>query len=368
MSDWDWLLEPEALDLPWRVLMEAGITLEATGDLRLAASAYDLAYGAAPDERRVIECRHRVLQRLAVVEHGLRFCYVPAGPFTMGNDEGDDDERPAHRVVLDGFWITDIPITWASYCRLLGWSDAPDATPPEEELKTLSRDAQFSLYEGHKIRMQYCETGTLAASDWHAHAGTMPGLFSEPERDPEAGDDDWNEKPMVAVCWDDGEALGERLSTPDVHVWLPSEAEWEKAARGGLRGALYPWGDALPTSDRCDNRRFGEASMLVPRALTPNGYGLHGMVGGVWEWTHDWYDARAYEHATVRNPEGPPTGTQKVLRGGSWADVDGVCTVSFRMGRAPTSWRTQTWGEHQTPNVGFRLVRHDTRAHGVERP
>ncbi len=371
-GEYEWLMRAEALERPWRALMEAGLALEAHGDLRLAASAYDLAFGAAPNERVAVEARRRVLDQLAVTEHGLVFRYVPAGPFVMGNDEGEPDEGPAHLVTLDGFWITDIPITWAAYCRLMGWAAPPEGAPDEAELARLGRRPAFGLYEENKIRMQYCESSTLEARDWHAHLAMQEGselraLFPEPPH-AEGAREGYDDKPMVAVGWHDAEALAERVSTADVHYWLPSEAEWEKAARGGLRGRAYPWGDSAPTTERCDCGRFERFSILVPRGLVPNAYGLHAMTGTVWEWTNDWYDARYYERSPVVNPEGPDAGQQKVLRGGSWADCEDVCTVSFRMGLRPGTWRTETWGDHDTPNVGFRLVRHDTRAHGVERP
>jgi sulfatase modifying factor 1 len=377
LEDLWWVLTVDALDRSWRALMEAGIAFEAAGELRLAASAYDLAYGAAPDEPMVVESRRRVLDRLEVREHGLVFRYVPAGAFVMGNDEGEPDERPAHAVVLDGYWITDVPITWAAYCRLMGWEPPPDGVPPEAELPVEAepgaRSAVFGLYEDNKIRLQYCESHTTEAGDWHAHLELTPesglrDLFPEPPRDDAEAPESFDDKPMVAVGWYDAEALSELLSTPDVHYWLPSEAEWEKAARGGLRGCPYPWGTDPPSASRCDFGGFDRASIMVPRSYAPNGYGLHAMVGTVWEWTHDWYDAEAYAHSTVLNPEGPPDGVEKVLRGGSWADCEDVCTVTWRMALRPSGWRDDPHGDARNPNVGFRLVRHDTRAHGVERP
>ncbi len=380
LEDLSWVLSTEALDRSWRELMEAGIAFEAAGELRLAASAYDLAYGAAPDERVVVEARRRVLDQLTVREHGLVFRYVPEGAFVMGSDEGEPDEGPAHRVVVGGFWITDIPITWAAYCRLMEWEAPPDGVPPEtgeapvdeEEEEVRATRANFRLYEDNKIRLQYCESHTTEARDWHAHLEIAPesglrDLFPEPPRDVDDASNVYDDKPMVAVGWYDAEELCEKLSSSDVHYWLPSEAEWEKAARGGLRGCRHPWGDDPPSASRCDYGSLDRVSIVTPRSFAPNGYGLHAMVGTVWEWCHDWYDARAYEHATERDPEGPPSGEQKVLRGGSWTDCEDVCTVTWRMGLGPSTWR-EGRPHHSNPNVGFRLVRHDTRAHGVERP
>lgn len=118
-----------------------------------------------------------------------------------------------------------------------------------------------------------------------------------------------------------------------------------------------------------------EYSLLLPRSLPPNGYGLYGMSGGVWEWTFDRYDACYYTKSPRRNPSGPTVSAgsriaallgagepvQRVLRGGSWADAAGAVTVSFRMSRAASSWRGKQFFTHFYPNIGFRLVRRRTR-------
>ncbi|MFD0853389.1 formylglycine-generating enzyme family protein, partial [Actinomadura adrarensis] len=130
---------------------------------------------------------------------------------------------------------------------------------------------------------------------------------------------------------------------------LPTEAEWERAARGGLAGRRYPWGDEPPTPDRCDFGRFNEFAIRPTKDTPPNGYGLYGMAGSVWEWTSDWYDAEYYGNSPEANPPGPPEGTERVLRGGSWSDCADTVAVSFRMSRA--------LDKGMSPNIGFRLVR-----------
>ena len=128
---------------------------------------------------------------------------------------------------------------------------------------------------------------------------------------------------------------------------LPTEAEWEKAARGGLIGKRYSWGDEPPDRQRCDSGHFGEFVIRPPRELAPNGYGLHAMCGCVWEWTTAPYDALAY------HPRQPPTvfdpGLPRVARGGSFVDDEAAVTVSFRMALADR--------QVSTPTIGFRLVR-----------
>ncbi|GAA0903042.1 formylglycine-generating enzyme family protein [Virgisporangium aurantiacum] len=278
--------------------------LAGSGDLPGAASAYDRAYARGFE---VTDERRDLLDRLAVEEHGIRFRYVPAGTFLMGSTDGDPDESPVHPVTLGAYWLAETPMTWAAYCDLMGWEPPPIGTPPEPG---------FHLYEQNKIRLQYCELET----------------------------------PMVSVGWQDAEELCARLSTADVRYSLPSEAEWEKAGRGGLAGRRYPWGDDPPTPDRCDFDRFAEFSIRAPDTFPPNGYGLYAMSGTVWEWTSDWYDSMSYAGSAGG-------GEERVLRGGSWSDCADAVTVSFRMSRGSRSWRDAAWGDHFAPNIGFRLCR-----------
>jgi formylglycine-generating enzyme required for sulfatase activity len=164
---------------------------------------------------------------------------------------------------------------------------------------------------------------------------------------------------MVAVAWQEAQELAANLSTSEIRYSLPTEAQWEKAARGGLIGARHAWGNEPPSHDRCDFNRFGEFSILPMRSFPPNGYGLYAVNGGVWEWTSDWYDRDYYREAPDRDPQGPAKGEQKVLRGGSWADGPDVMTVTFRMSLVSTGWRDAEWvrGGAPSPNTGFRLCR-----------
>ncbi len=302
--------------------------LVARGDVHAAATAYDRAYGLTPDDRDLAAARARLLDSLAVVEHGLRFRYVPAGVHAMGSTTGDPDEQPVHLVRLDPFWLSDVPVSWAAYCALLGWAPPPEGMPDFATLPPVEgRDRRpFMLYEANKVRRRYSV----------------------------------DDRPMVAVSWHEAEVLAGHLSGPGVRYRLPTEAEWEAAARGGLLGARYAWGDTPPTRRNCDFDRFDEFSLLPPRDLPPNGYGLHGMSGGVWEWTADWYDAWYYHESPRDNPAGPAEGLARVLRGGSWADCAEVVTVSFRTARDATPWWEGEWGTRRAPNIGFRLCRSAT--------
>ena len=325
------------------------------GDARNAARALDRAWGLAPRDPAVARARAAILDSLAVEEHGIRFRFVPAGPFLMGSTDGDPDERPVHVARTSDFWISETPMTWAAHCRILGWVPPPAGVPKD--------GGNFVLHEENKIRLQYCEGHATRAVDWHAHAGMFlgGGDGARGERasfrdDPDAAPD-YDVKPMVAVSWQSAEELCARASTPASTWRLPAEAEWEKAARGGLIGCRYAWGDEPPDASRCDFGHFGEFRIDAPRSLPPNGYGLFGMCGGVWEWTNETYDALAYREARAKSPP-PPGGGERVLRGGSWSDTAEACTVSFRMSRASLHWRDDApWGGHNAPNIGYRVVR-----------
>ncbi|MBX3232064.1 MAG: SUMF1/EgtB/PvdO family nonheme iron enzyme [Labilithrix sp.] len=324
------------------------------GERALAASALDRAYGLLPNDEGVARQRRAVLDELAIDEHGLRFRYVPAGTFLMGSATGDPDERPVHRRRVAAFWITDVPLTWAAYCALLGWSPPPDGSPSDDDPSLQQEDDEgfvrpaFMLRELGKIRLQYCEGDTPTAFDWRYH-------YERAEEDPPT----YDRKPLVAISAYDAEELAAALSrrSTDASYRLPTEAEWEKAARGGLLGRRWSWGDEAPTRERCDFDRFGAFHLTDPRAYPPNGYGLHAMCGGVAEWTADRYDALAYHRAARGEPPDPDAPARRVVRGGSWADCADAVTVSFRAAREQGSWRhpdVHAWG---APNIGFRLVR-----------
>jgi formylglycine-generating enzyme required for sulfatase activity len=360
--------EPEGAP---RLLLEIARGLEEVSNLEGAATVYDRAYGLDPTAEDVRAGRARVLQALAVEEHGLTFRYVPGGVFLMGSDRGDLDARPWHPVWISPFWLTETPLSWASYCRLMDWEPPPVGFPRDLQPRSPAGEfnsAAFHLHEGNKIRLQYCEDRTLHARDWHAHYPPQPGQEQTPQsrfgtvaRDDPNAPWVYDTKPMVALGWQDVAALCQRLSTEAVRYDLPTEAQWEKAARGGLIGALHAWGDEPPDQDRCDFGCFEEFSILPMKTFAPNGYGLYAMNGGIWEWTRDWYDRDYYRASPEADPQGPAAGEEKVLRGGSWADCAEVQTVTVRMSRASRSWTEGQWGGHLTPNIGFRLCRQAPR-------
>jgi formylglycine-generating enzyme required for sulfatase activity len=351
------------------MLLRIAHELEAENNLEGAATVYDRAYGVDPQREDVRQARARVLDQLAVFEHGIPFRYIPAGAFLMGFDHGEPDERPWHPVWLSAYWMAETPMSWDLYCQLMGWEAPPRGAPKDHPVPAGDIDrAIFYLHQANKIRLQYCEDQTTRARDWHSHnpsaayqsAGgvqTGPALFGSPSRKDPNAPWQYTAKPMVAVAWQEAEDLASQLSTATVKYGLPSEAQWEKAARGGLIAARYAWGDDPPTPEQCDFDRYYQFSILPMTTFPANGYGLYAVNGCVWEWTRDWYDRHWYGESAHINPEGPPTGEEKTLRGGSWADCAEVVTVSFRMSRESNGWKDEKWGRNLSPNIGFRLCR-----------
>ena len=306
---------------PWALLQIAS-ALEGEGNAAGAATALDRAFGIDPDNEKVRAARSRVLDSLAVTEHGVVWRYVPAGTFLMGSLDGDPDEQPRHPVCLDAYWIAQEPTTLESYRR---WSAGH-----AEDLD------DFSRFFGERLRMGYSE------------GGRMGGEEQEPE--------DGQPRAAVDVGWEEAKGIAARLKTPGARFGLPTEAQWEKAARGGLIGARYPWGDE-PPAGRGDCGNFWSFGLQPVRQFPPNGYGLYAMSGGVWEWTADWYDARFYAESPDANPTGPAKGKQLVARGGSWADCAEAATASFRMSSGEGRRHSSAVELRNSPNVGFRLCR-----------
>jgi formylglycine-generating enzyme required for sulfatase activity len=227
--------------------------------------------------------------------------YVPEGKFTMGSESVFPDERPVHAVYLDGFWIDRTEVTNAQYRRCV---EAGVCNPPLE------------IESAFVVTLDTCFDRPICAN-----------------------------YPVVSVTWYDAQTycrwVGKRL---------PTEAEWEKAARG-TDGWIYPWGNEFDQTRLLSSiEGWGTHTGELDVGLHPSGaspYGALDMAGNVWEWVADWYDDAYYQQSPYYNPLGPDSGTHKVVRGGAWESR----SAHVRCARRDLLHPDWHYGE-----VGFRCV------------
>jgi formylglycine-generating enzyme required for sulfatase activity len=223
---------------------------------------------------------------------GAPMVLIPAGKFQMGSDAGKHDEKPVHTVYLDAFYMDAPEVTNGQYKRFM---DATGHPPP--------------------------------AYLWYSR---LPPL----------------NHPVVGVSWDDAMAYCEWAGKR-----LPTEAEWEKAARGGFVRMPYPWGNEISPDDANYKGTGGKDCWKYTApvmSFRPNGYGLYDMAGNVWEWCEDEYDEGYYAQSPTQNPKGPGSGIEEhVIRGGSWANPKEDLSVYKR------DHRHRMRG---FPNIGFRCA------------
>ena len=206
---------------------------------------------------------------------------VPAGEFPMGDSTGGDNERPVHTVHLDDFYIDRFEVTTTNYLAFL---EATGGNP---------------RWAGNYRQFELTADGFALSSVEEAN------------------------HPAVDVTW-----FGAAAYCVWAELRLPTEAEWEKAARG-TDGRTYPWGEGLD-----DTRARFESNELTDVGSFPEGtspYGVHDMAGNAWEWVADWFHLEYYEESPRENPEGPLVGVAKVLRGGGWGEDAYLLRSTFRL-------------------------------------
>jgi len=251
---------------------------------------------------------------------------IPSGDFMMGMDDAGEDERPVHRVHLDDFLIATRPVTQLEYERFV-------------------RESGHRAPAIYELPLVVTAGGVERERAFRSTGQPYVWLDSEAPRDR-------LDHPVTLVRWEDAVAYCAWLSGATGRiVRLPTEAEWEKAARGGLEGKRYPWGDMI---DREMANFTGDTSPRQTRGTTrcrsysPNAYGLFDMAGNVWQWVSDWHSPSYYATSPVHAPSGPREGTLRVVRGGSWLVADSrMLSCSYRHKVPPD---TYSYG------IGFRLV------------
>lgn len=220
---------------------------------------------------------------------GMVMVFVPSGEFQMGSEDGDSDERPVHTVALDAFWLDCTEVTNAQY--------------------------------------RQCVAAGACEKSMYADDATYNG----------------DSQPVVGVDWNDANGYcqwaGKRL---------PTEAEWEYAARGP-EGSVYPWGNTFDAKKLNAEGAADGYTNTAPVGSFPDGAswcGVLDLAGNVWEWTADWYGD--YPSGPQTNPTGPGSGSSRVLRGGSWADSSLAVRGAYRSWGIPDNW----FG-----SLGFRCAR-----------
>ena len=272
---------------------------------------------------------------------------LDGGTFVMGTDEAygyaQDGEGPAHEVALSPFSISRCAVTNAAFRAFV------DATGHRTEAEVFGWSFVFAGFLPGEL-----ETRAVVGAPWWRQIEGAD--WAHPEG-PSSSVADRAGHPVVHVSWNDALAFCGWSGTR-----LPTEAEWEYAARGGLVQVRFPWGDELEpggrhrmnvfqgTFPRANTEADGHAGTAPVDAFEPNGYGLHQMTGNVWEWTADWFDAGYYARSPRTNPPGPETGAAKVMRGGSY-----LCHASY-CNRYRVDARSSNTPDSSTGNLGFRVA------------
>jgi len=256
---------------------------------------------------------------------------IPAGEFAMGATDGPPHEQPVHTVKISAFWMDKTEVTVAQFRKFV-------------EATKYVTDAEKFGWSGVFDPAQK-EWGKVDGANWRRPTG--PNHH-------EAKDDE----PVMQVSWNDAVAFA---------AWaqkrLPTEAEWEYAARGGLPGKTYVWGDELTPGGKYmanfwqgsfparDEAKDGFASVAPVKSFPPNAYGLYEMTGNVWEWCADWYSPAYYAQSPRENPQGPAFAQERSMRGGSWMCAENFCT-NYRV-----AGRSHATVDSGLNNLGFRCAR-----------
>ena len=280
---------------------------------------------------------------------GPQLIELPGGAFTMGTDGfhgySTDGEGPAHTVELSPFAIAPHALTNAEFAAFVA------ATGHRTEAEAFGWSFVFAglLPDG------FPPTRGVAAAPWWRQVEGADWAH------PEGPQSSWEARPahpVVHVSWNDAQSYCAWSGTR-----LPTEAEWEYAARGGREGAPFPWGDELepageqrmnvfqgtfPADNTCDDGYEGTAPV---GSFPANGFGLHEVTGNVWEWTADWFDPEYYRGSPRRDPRGPESGGMRVMRGGSY-----LCHASY-CNRYRVDARSSNSPDASTGNLGFRIAR-----------
>ena len=305
-----------------------------------------------------------------------RMAWIAGGEFLMGasDNEGSPDEYPQHKVKLNGFWMDETEVTNAQFrefIRVTGYITTAEKAIDWEEMKKQLPPGTLkppdSLLAASSLVFQ-CSQHVVSLSDpsqWWTWTKGADWRHPQGPRSSIEGKDNY---PVVHISWDDASAYAKWAGKR-----LPTEAEWEYAARGGKINQSYPWGNEAVEAGKPkaniwqgdfpnDNTGWDGYKGLAPvKSFAPNGYGLFDMAGNVWEWCSDWYDSNYYNElkdSNTINPKGPsksndpmePGLPKRILRGGSF-----MCNASYCKGYRVSS-RMKSSPDTGLEHTGFRCV------------
>lgn len=312
-----WLKEQQYLNA-----LSAADKLFGTEDFVNAANAYLEALKIKPDDERATiglqnAREHQKLKEEAerprtyteTVENiSFKMIYVESGSFVMGNtwNEPAEKEKPAHEVYLTDFYIAENEVTVEQFRIFV--QETNYVTDAEKYGASLFWNGNQWLRRS-EINWQYDALGNKRTAESDKH-------------------------PVIHVSWYDANAYCRWLSTKTGRKYrLPTEAEWEFAARGGNKSEKYKYSGSNKTEESAWYKINSGGSTQPVAQRKPNELGIYDMSGNIWEWCSDWFES--YSDASVHNPTGAATGTRKVYRGGSWYDEADMCRVSSRKSEAP---------------------------------
>jgi formylglycine-generating enzyme required for sulfatase activity len=298
--------------------------------------------------------------------------WIPGGTFRMGSDHHYPEERPVHRVSVDGFWMDRHPVTNERFARFVAATAHRSFAEIPPDPKDYPGALPEMLYAGSLVFVKPAQRVDLRNPGlWWQY---MRGAWWRAPYGPGSSIDGLERHPVVHVTFGDAEACARWEGKT-----LPTEAEWEFAARGGMDGAEYAWGSEFTPGDRHQANtwqgefpwqhdcRDGHERTSPVGSYAPNGYGLHDMIGNTWEWTTDWYQARHPPEepkacCVPKNPRGPRAEEsydprqpeilipRKVLKGGSHLCAPNYCRRYRPAARFPEPVDTST------SHVGFRCI------------
>jgi sulfatase modifying factor 1 len=277
---------------------------------------------------------------------------LEGGEFLMGTDHPDgfpaDGEGPVRKVTVDGFYIDKYPVTNEAFAEF---------TKAAQYRTDAERFGWSFVFKGHIAPEDYShlvEDTVLAAPWWCKVSGAD---WQHPEG-PDSNIANRPHHPVVHVSAHDAARFAQWAGKR-----LPTEAEWEFAARGGLEQKMYPWGDELTPGGKhlcniwqgefpdTDTAEDGYSAPAPVDVFPPNAFGLYTITGNVWEWCADWFHPTYHVWATRMNPVGPRQGSSKVIKGGSY-----LCHKSY-CNRYRVAARSSNTPDSTTTNMGFRCVR-----------